>query len=166
MPDETAIQDYVSEASLERGEDYYRRGAVLDLVMAGSHLFASVRGSEYSPYRVCIRLEEESPKSASCSCPYDWGGYCKHIVAAFLTYARGPNELKTTTALRELLASMDADELRNLLIRFIERNPRMIFLLEGVACTSDFNFLIEDPEDFPYEYDSYDNDPYDYDRYR
>ena len=166
MPDETAIQDYVSETSLERGEDYYRRGAVLDLVMAGSHLFASVRGSEYSPYRVCIRLEEESPKTASCSCPYDWGGYCKHIVAAFLTYARGPNDLKSTASLEEILDSVDADELRNLLIRFIERNPRMIFLLEGVAQTGDLNFLIEDPEDFPYEYDSYDYDPYDYDRYR
>ena len=161
MPDEKTIQNYVSEASLERGEDYYRKGAVLDVVMAGSHLFASVQGSEYSPYKVCITLEEESPKTASCSCPYNWVGYCKHIVATFLTYARGPNELKTTTALGELLASVDADELRNLLIRFIERNPRMIFLLKGVACTRDFNFLIEDPEVFPYEYDGYD-----YDRYR
>ena len=161
MPDETAIQDYVSETSLERGEDYYRRGAVLDLVMAGSHLFASVRGGEYSPYRVCIRLEEESPKTASCSCPYDWGGYCKHIVAAFLRYARGPNELKTTVSLEEILASVDADELRNLLMRLIERDPRMISLLEDVAQTGDFNFLIEDPDGFPDEYDPYEYGEYD-----
>ena len=161
MLDETVIKDYVSDASLERGEDYYRRGAVLDAVIAGPHLFASVRGSGYSPYRVCVRLEEERPKTASCSCPYDWGGYCKHIVAAFLTYARGPNELKTTTSLEETLASLKADELRNLLMGFIERNPRMIFLLEGVAQTGDFNFLVEGHEDFPYEYD-----PYEYDEYR
>ena len=161
MPDETIIQDYVSETSLERGEDYYRGGAVLDAIVAGPHLFASVRGSGFSPYRVCIRLEEDRPKTATCSCPYDWGGYCKHIVAAFLTYARGPNELKTTTSLEELLASIDADELRNLLLSFIERNPRMLSLLKDVAQTDDFNFLMEDPDGFPDEYDPYEYGEYD-----
>ena len=70
-------------------------------------------------------------------------------------------ELKTTTSLEELLASIDADELRNLLLSFIERNPRMIFLLEDVAQTGDFNFLMEDPDGFPDEYDPYEYGEYD-----
>lgn len=132
MPDETAIQDYVSKTSLQRGEDYYEMGAVLSIIKSGSRLFALVEGSSYSPYRLCIRMEEDHPKSASCTCPYDWGGYCKHIVAAFLTYTRDPNAAATVTPLEEILASFDAKELHDLVIHWVERDPDLLWELEGV----------------------------------
>ncbi len=44
---------------------------------------------------------------------------------------------------------------------FIERDPRMLSLLKDVAQTGDFNFLIEDPDDFPDEYDPYEYGEYD-----
>ena len=141
MPDETAIHDYVSKTSLQRGEEYYEMGAVLSIIKAGSRLFALVEGSRYSPYRLCIRMEKEHPKSASCSCPYDWGGYCKHIVAAFLTYARDPKAAATIAPLEEILASLDANELRELMINLVERNPDLLWELEGVEPPDDYRIF-------------------------
>ena len=138
MPDETAIQDYVSKTSLQRGEDYYEMGAVLSVIKAGSRLFALVEGSRYSPYRLCIRMETDRPKSASCTCPYDWGGYCKHIVAAFLTYTRDPKAVVTIAPLEEFLAPLDADELRELVINLVERDPDLLWELEGAEPPDDY----------------------------
>ena len=141
MPDETAIQDYVSETSLERGEDYYETGNVLGVARAGSRLFGSVQGSEFLPYSVHIRLEKDRPKVGSCSCPYDWGGYCKHIVAVFLTYIRNPGQVKVITPLEEKLASVRADEFRKWALSLIEQNPEMLFLLRDVVEIEDLGFL-------------------------
>ncbi len=144
MTDEIAMRNYASETSRERGEDYYEMGSVLNVIRSGDRLFASVQGSELSPYRVCVRLEKGRPKIASCSCPYDWGRYCKHIVAVFLTYLRDPDEVKTTAPLEERLASLDADELRDLVMNFIEWNPKLLPILEDIVQTDDFSILDEE----------------------
>ena len=141
MHDETTIQDYASETSLQRGEDYYQAGNVLGVARAGSRLFGSVQGSEFLPYSVYISLEKDCPKVASCDCLYDWGGHCKHIVAVFLTYVRNPHQVKVTTSLEERLAFVKADELRKWALSLIEQNPKMLFILKDIVDIEDFSFL-------------------------
>ena len=62
-------------------------GAVSDLLRRGDRLTAEVEGSEFVPYQVSIRLHGDGVADAHCTCPYDWGGYCKHIVAVLLKFA-------------------------------------------------------------------------------
>ena len=53
----------------------------------GRTLTADVRGSQL--YQVEIDVEPTGI-SASCSCPYDWGGFCKHIGAVLLKWIKDP----------------------------------------------------------------------------
>ena len=44
-------------------------------------------GSQFAPYGVRVDFDEAGIIDATCSCPYDWDGLCKHIVAALLAYS-------------------------------------------------------------------------------
>ena len=85
---EATIRQYASQESFQRGREYYEEGAVLSATRRGERLMARVQGSEYLPYRVQITLEPAALARATCTCPYDWGGYCKHLVAALLIFIR------------------------------------------------------------------------------
>jgi len=61
--------------------DYYERGAVKKVWIEGCQYKAQVYGTEL--YTITVWEDEEEIK-ASCTCPYDWGGICKHSVAAML----------------------------------------------------------------------------------
>ncbi|MFK7969618.1 MAG: SWIM zinc finger domain-containing protein [Bacteroidia bacterium] len=76
------IRAQSSPTSFERGEDLYQKGAVRQLLKAGNTLSAEVQGS--SRYQQTIHLDQ-NPVYAACSCPYDHGGWCKHLVAVVLT---------------------------------------------------------------------------------
>jgi uncharacterized Zn finger protein len=84
---EVVIRSLATAQSFERGENYYHSGAVLGLSKRGNTLLAHVEGSSYEPYEVTVELSEHGVIEAYCTCPYDWGGYCKHVVAALLAYA-------------------------------------------------------------------------------
>lgn len=75
------IRALASAESFARGQSYLDDGAVSDLVQRGDRLTAEVEGSEFEPYQVSLRLHDGGVADAHCTCPYDWGGYCKHIVA-------------------------------------------------------------------------------------
>ena len=81
---EAAIRAKVTESSYDRGVDYYHSGTVESATLRGSQLFAAVPGSEWDPYQVGVTFLG-SDFTASCTCPYEWGGYCKHVVATLLT---------------------------------------------------------------------------------
>ncbi len=67
----------------ERGEDYYRRGAVRSLVEHEGSLTAGVIGNR--EYRVRFRAHQGGGLSYSYSCPVGADGlFCKHCVAVGL----------------------------------------------------------------------------------
>src|SRR3982751_1972487 len=92
--EETAIRALANRESFERGRDYWRRGAVSGLIRRGDELTAEVRGSDIVPYRVKIRFHDTGVAEARCTCPYDWGGACKHIVATLLKLADDPGAVE------------------------------------------------------------------------
>lgn len=127
---EAQIRSAASAESFSRGEDYYRSGAVIDLQQRGDTLLAQVEGSEYDPYEVTIELANGELIEADCTCPYDWGGYCKHIVAALLTYLRKPGQVTQRPPLTELLAGLSDEEVRALLAQLLSEQPRLVDWVE------------------------------------
>lgn len=128
---EAGIQAHASSESFRRGEDYYRRGAVLSLVRRGDVLHAEVAGSDFDPYDVRVVFDEAEIRGATCSCPYDWGGWCKHVVAALLACLHEPETVRETPSLEELLSGLDRDRLLDLLLRLAERNPSLADAVES-----------------------------------
>jgi uncharacterized Zn finger protein len=98
-----------------------RPGAVLRLTRRGDQLAAEVEGSQEAPYRVSVTLGAGGVAAAGCSCPYDWGGVCKHVVAALPTYLRAPERVEARPAVGGLLEGLDRAQLQAILVRLLER---------------------------------------------
>jgi uncharacterized Zn finger protein len=120
---ESTIRTHSSSESFSRGQSYYRKGAVSGLMLRGNELQAEVEGSEYAPYRVRITFDQGGVTAATCSCPYDWGGWCKHIVAALLASLRSEGPIAARPPLEALLADLDRAQLQALLLGLAERDP-------------------------------------------
>lgn len=88
---EDAVRALATEESFARGRDYARRGAVSGLVRRGDRLSADFEGSEFMSYTVTLELHEGGIARTRCSCPYDWGGACKHVIAVLLEYLKAPD---------------------------------------------------------------------------
>jgi uncharacterized Zn finger protein len=80
---------------------------VVALTQRGNQLQAEVEGTEVQPYRVTVQFDTVGVSSAQCTCPYDYGGWCKHIVATLLTYSRQPNTIEERPTLVQLLDRLD-----------------------------------------------------------
>ena len=101
------IRALANAKSFARGRSYASDGAVSDLLRRGDRLTAEVEGSEFDPYQVSIRLHGDGVTDAHCTCPYDWGGYCKHIVAVLLKFADENTSVIERKPIAELLAELD-----------------------------------------------------------
>ena len=111
---EGAIRRQATAESFERGWDYYRGGAVRALIQRGDTVYAEVEGSQYEPYEVQITLDPGGITGVDCSCPYNWGGWCKHLVAVGLALVHDPDEVEVRPALEDLVASLDRESLQAL----------------------------------------------------
>jgi uncharacterized Zn finger protein len=120
---EATIRQHADAETFRRGQQYYQDGAVLDLTLRGMVLQAEVEGSQYEPYRVRVAFDAGGVTEASCTCPYDWGGWCKHIVATLLAYVDAPAEVEARPALPDLLAGLSRDQLQALVLDLAERDP-------------------------------------------
>lgn len=123
--DVARLRTYATAQSIQRGRDYFQEGAVEALVRRGDELEADVQGSALRPYRVRIVFEEQGAVRASCTCPYEYGGWCKHIVAALLAYAKQPENADSRPPLAEMLELLDRGQLRALLLELADQIPRL-----------------------------------------
>ncbi|MGB4869984.1 MAG: SWIM zinc finger family protein [Candidatus Promineifilaceae bacterium] len=90
---ETDVQALASAKSFERGRGYFRDGSVSDMARRGNLITAFVQGNDYEPYRVQVTLADFGIAETSCTCPYEQGGICKHIVATLLTAIHQPETI-------------------------------------------------------------------------
>jgi len=127
---EDKIQALASSQSFERGADYYRGGAVFDTRRVGDELRGQCRGSSYTPYRVSAQLSPGGVVATYCTCPYDWGGICKHIVALLLTWVHDPDAFQPVAPVEERLASKSKEELMVLIQEMLKREPDLERLLD------------------------------------
>lgn len=141
-----AIRALATPDSYTRGRQYRRDGAVGEAVRRGDEVSAHVEGNDIDPYRVRIRLNDGGVADAKCSCPYDWGGYCKHIIAVLMTLAEHPDAVVERAPIAELLAALDKSQLMGLLERRLAIDDALAGWIELELAT-----LTEDPGPGPQE---------------
>jgi len=122
------FEQHIETKIIDRGFDYYEQDQVegLEQVDAGE-FSATVLGSEY--YSVYIQLDNKFDiVRQTCSCPYDWGDYCKHAVAV-LYYIKDSemhlqpiNKSSKFSVLRRDLSKMSKKELNAMLLDMAKRN--------------------------------------------
>jgi uncharacterized Zn finger protein len=132
---ESHVRELAGERSFERGKSYYRQGAILEPVRLGMELRADCAGSEDEPYQLSVALTEDSIGEASCTCPYDWGGLCKHLVALLLAYVHTPEAFRVIPPMKQVLAERSKEELITIIDEMIKREPELISVVELSAAT-------------------------------
>jgi uncharacterized Zn finger protein len=128
---EATIRALTTTQSFSRGDTYMKAGAVLEIEQRDDLLLAEVEGSEYDPYQVRVRLDAGGIVDADCTCPYDWGGYCKHIVAVLLTFVQQPDRITERTPVDSLLSDLDRKALVSLLADLLATHPHLADWVEA-----------------------------------
>lgn len=119
------IRNRGTEASFRRGQDYYDSNAITKRIRhSETRLEAWVSGTEL--YRVEVWTTSQGSLETHCTCPYDYGGDCKHIVAVLLAWLNEPDSFKPPLDLRELLGRRRKKELVKLLLAAIEIYPDLV----------------------------------------
>lgn len=133
IPDlsEALIREHAAPESFDRGLDYLRHAAVGSLVQRGNVLEAEVEGSAPTPYRVRVIADAGGITKVTCTCPYASGGWCKHVVAILLAALRHPEEIAKRPPLEAVLALLDPQQLRDIVLHLVEREPRLVDIVEG-----------------------------------
>lgn len=124
--DEATIRHNATVKSVERGQAYYRDGAVVDLTKRGTTLQARVEGNEVKPYDVHLTFDDGGLTSADCSCAYRFGGWCKHIVATLLECLHRSDTIEERPALERLLDGLDHEQTRRLVQELVRGQPTLI----------------------------------------
>jgi len=133
---ESTIRTHTSEQSFEHGLEYYRSGTIYNAIRhtvpaslrEGNILLADCEGSE--TYHVRVELDEAGIQSAACTCPYELGGYCKHLIALLLTYVHKPNEFIERKSLPVLLENVDKTALVPMLVKLTDHHPELYNWIE------------------------------------
>jgi uncharacterized Zn finger protein len=107
--DRKTIQNRSTDAVFERGENYRDEGRIQRLDRFGDLVTAAVSGS--SLYDVTVEVGGQSIDTR-CTCPYDGGGDCKHVVAVLLDIAAGPPQ-DESEHVEAVLDDVSADDLRS-----------------------------------------------------
>jgi uncharacterized Zn finger protein len=128
---ESIIRAGASAQSFQRGQDYYEGGAISNMSRQGNVVSGDCEGTQEPYYRVRVELDEAGIRSAECTCPYEYGGYCKHTVALLLGYVHRPKQFVVRKEPADLLAGLSRDELVALLTTLLKRQPELYDWIEG-----------------------------------
>lgn len=129
---EADIRAGASAQSFSRGVSYYNDGAVLKVIGRGALITAEVEGSDYEPYEVTVKLDADGGiDSADCTCPYDYGGYCKHIVAVLLAVLNDTESIEDKPDVHTLLNGLNEAQLRQIIANIVAENPRLAADIES-----------------------------------
>lgn len=84
------FKDYLNKKAqshiLNRGKKIYFKKGILAIYDLGKDIDYIVRGDSGVKYTVTLYNIHSNKVSSSCTCPYDYGGICKHTVAALLHF--------------------------------------------------------------------------------
>lgn len=119
---ESIIQAGSTNESFKRGKAYYQDGSIERPTISDNEISAICSGNSAPFYKVRVFFDELGIKSATCTCEYDYGGYCKHIVALMLTYVHKRQSFVNQPSLNMLLADVGPDQMRALLLTLVERH--------------------------------------------
>ncbi len=116
--------------SFARGRELYQSDAIFDTIRRGDLLLAKCEGSTAPVYQLRIELDEGGIRETSCTCPYDWGGLCKHLIAMLLTYIHHADDFGEQKSIAEQLAGLDEEDLVRLIEKMVDQAPDLSAWLE------------------------------------
>lgn len=121
------IKSLCTESSYERGVDYFRKGRVRDIIRSRNRITASVVGTQ--KYSVKLHTDRED-FDVSCTCPYDWGGYCKHIVATLIAVSDDEpavikHKERKKRNVEDILLNLTSEEMKNFLRLELKKNKSL-----------------------------------------
>lgn len=127
------IQERCTEQSYSRGLDYFLYGAIENPILIENTLISMCEGSEYELYTVTVKFRPTGIASAYCSCPYDYEGDCKHIVALLLTYTDSFENIDILNTLFDTLALKPKSVLLQIITDMVKRNPDLVSIVQKAA---------------------------------
>jgi len=125
------IRAGANEKSFARGQELYRGGAISGAAIQGNVLTGHCEGMQSPFYKVRAELDAGGVRAASCNCEYDFGGYCKHIIALLLTYAHEPDQFVVREDMAKRLADLSREQLLALLMELLDEVPDLSDWLEA-----------------------------------
>lgn len=120
---ESIIRAGAGEQSFQRGKALYQSDALASLAIQGQTLSGECEGTSAPFYKVRVELDKGGIASADCSCPYDFGGWCKHIIALSLAYVHEPKTFVVRQEPAALLADLNREQLLSLLTKLLRQQP-------------------------------------------
>ncbi|PSN12929.1 hypothetical protein C7293_18155 [filamentous cyanobacterium CCT1] len=84
-------------------------------------------------YQPRVTLGPQGVEDSSCTCPYNWGGLCKHQVALLLTYVHDRDRFREIQPLKTLLAKRSREDLLTLIEQMVRRYPDLLDVVEAPA---------------------------------
>ena len=118
---ESILKSLSSPESFTRGYELYQSDAVFEPYRQGNLLTGKCEGTSAPFYQLRVQLDDGGIQEASCTCPYDWGGYCKHVIAFLLTYIHNPDVFTEQKNIEELLSDLNKDALVQLVGKLVEK---------------------------------------------
>jgi uncharacterized Zn finger protein len=128
---ESIIRAGADARSYERGYALWQDGAISNAAIQGDTLSGECEGTSAPYYLLRVELDEGGIRSAHCSCPYEYGGYCKHLVALLLAFIHEPKQFVKRKAPAELLADLDREALLALLTKLLRDRPELVDWVEA-----------------------------------
>ena len=132
-----SIRHRVDAQAYGLGEQYAVSGVVFRVTRRGDLLLGFVTGDTVEPYEVVIHLQDGEPIKATCTCPFDWGTWCKHKVAVAIFAANRPDSVLVAQDLPELLAAfVTRQDLADLIAHLVDHTPRLMGAIDAysVSC--------------------------------
>lgn len=100
-----AIRAICNTKSYSRGQIYYRNERIVAVNLNGDGIRSAVEGTRR--YIVNVSPGRGDRIVYHCTCPYDWGGACKHVVATLLHTMEHYEEMaEATRKAQEEIAAM------------------------------------------------------------
>lgn len=124
------VRNWTDEVDFQRGQNYYKRGAIYNQRKQGMALKSKCAGSQAPFYRQEVLFTNHGIESAECSCPVGEGGYCKHTVALLLTWVHDPDSFQEAESLDVVLEKRSKAELIAIIKEMLEQEPDLESLLD------------------------------------
>ncbi len=132
-------------ASLTRGKNYYKAGAVLEIEEVEKGIWvADVKGTEV--YEVNVTLKKDGTvKDCFCDCPHD-DEFCKHVIAVLYwlgnekTIAVEEKPKLKSLSINQLLKKITLDELNVFIKNYASKNKDFKLSFEIAFANKDDNY--------------------------
>jgi uncharacterized Zn finger protein len=133
---ESILKSLSTAESYARGSELYLSDAIFDTFRQGNVFTGKCEGTSAPFYQLRVTVDESGIQEAICTCPYDWGGLCKHVIALMLTYIHDSDAFIEHKRVEELLNNLDKESLVRLIGKMVDKDPDLYAWLQTAAQSS------------------------------